>query len=79
VRAILPDLRPERDDRRVFEEEELIGNLAGLPRGHQLLLESQAVGVRNDAETPDFEGDNHLFHCRRAVRSTARVEGCEPG
>ena len=75
MRAVVTDLRPQRNDRRVFEQEELIGNVARLPRGHQVLLESKAVGVRNDAETADFEGDSHLFHCRRAVRSTARGRG----
>ena len=55
VRAIVPDLGPERDDRRVFEEEELIGNLAGLARLDQPLLQRQAVGVGDDAEAADFE------------------------
>ena len=55
VRAVVPDLRAERDDRRMFEEQQLVGNAAGLPRRDQLLLERKAFGVGNDAEAADFE------------------------
>jgi hypothetical protein len=40
----------ERDDRRVFEQEQDIADLLLFPQSHQLLLQAQAGGIIDGAE-----------------------------
>ena len=56
VRAIVAGPDSERDDRRVLEQEELIGNPVGLPFLDELLLEFQRLGVSDDPEPTNFDG-----------------------
>ena len=59
--TIVPDFRAERDHRRMLEEQELIGNPVGLARRDQLLLERETLGIWDDAEPADMEGNSHLL------------------
>jgi hypothetical protein len=43
--AIVPDLHSERDHGRVFEEQQLVRNLAAAPLFHEPLLQQQAIRV----------------------------------
>ena len=56
VRAIVTGPDSERDDRRVLEQEELIGNPVGLPFLDELLLEFQRLGVSDDPKPTNFDG-----------------------
>ena len=56
VRAIVAGPDSERDDRRVLEQEQLIGNPVGLPILDELLLEFQRLGVSDDPEPTNFDG-----------------------
>ena len=56
VRAIVAGSDSERDDRRVFEQEELVGNPVGLPFLDELLLEFQRLGVFDEPEPTNLDG-----------------------
>jgi hypothetical protein len=56
VRAIVAGPDAERDDRRVLEQKELIGNPVGLPFLDELLLEFQRLGVSDDSKPTNFDG-----------------------
>jgi hypothetical protein len=43
----------------MLQQQQLIGDLAGLALLDELLLKRQPVGVGNDAETPDLESYIH--------------------
>ena len=68
VRAVVTRAHAERDDRRMFEQKELIGNPSRLALLYQLLLELERVGILHRPEPPDLE----LTPRRRVIRSTPR-------
>ena len=49
----------ERQDGGVFEEEQLIGNRAGLALFDQLPLQLETIGVRNNPQPPNFNDPIH--------------------
>jgi hypothetical protein len=54
VGPVASGLDAERDHRRMLEKQQLIGDISGLAPLDQLFLDLEPLGVRDDAQTPDF-------------------------
>ena len=65
VRPIVARPDPERDDGRMLEEKELIGNPVGLALFDQLLLKLERLAVLDHAEAADFQ---HAAQTRALTR-----------
>jgi hypothetical protein len=52
----------KRDDRRVLEQQELIGDAPRLALLYELLLQREALRVRDEPEMPDFELPHAYIH-----------------
>ena len=59
VRAIVASLYPERDDRRVFEQEKLIWNRVCLSLLDEALLQINAFSVGDRSKPVDFKRTRH--------------------
>ncbi len=53
--------RPQRDDVRVLEQEELVGDLAGCAAAHQAGLEVEGARVLDQPEAGDLQGRGLRF------------------